>query len=90
MSSTRSMSKATRLCLCLLAASAGEAQLMTRRRGGADSSTSPTMRTCALALSTCFQGEPTFQSDTLSCIQYWRVSSPLVSASNTFSGVVRM
>ena len=51
----------------------------------------PVTRTMRFASAvTCSQRLPAFQSDTFSCIQYRRVISPFVSASQTFSGFVAM
>src|SRR5262245_5699272 len=74
-----------------LSASATLDQVRTRRLFVMSSTTLPTTLTVLFPSSaTSCHLLPGFQSDTFSCIQYWRVSSPSMSACQTFSGVVAM
>src|ERR1051325_4811557 len=70
-----------------LASFSGLAQLITSRPGGWLSSTLPTILTLPSWV-TCCHFEPTFQSEILALLQYWRANSGVVMASHTFCGVL--
>ena len=91
MSPIAAMSNVTRLCFAGFASSAGGAQVITRRVGGALSTTLPTIASWRCpSVRQCSQREPAFQSEMFSASQYCRVNSGSVIAVQIRSGLAAM